>query len=48
MSGPRPAPGADAGEPRPPLGGWTRVYALVIAELALTIVLLLALTRAFR
>ncbi len=45
MSGtPRPAPP----DGRPPLGGWPRAYAAVIAELALTIALLLWLERALR
>ena len=34
--------------PRPPLGSWARVYALVIAVLALDVSLLLWLTGRFR
>lgn len=32
---------------RPPLGSWSRMYALVLANLALLIVLFYAFTRAF-
>ena len=34
--------------PRPPLGGWGRTYALVIAALALDLVLLAWLTERYR
>lgn len=34
-------------EPRPPLGSWTRLYGLVLGLLALDILLLYALMRAF-
>jgi hypothetical protein len=37
-----------AGEPRPPLGRWSRAYALVIAALAIEIALLAWLSRSFR
>ena len=33
---------------RPPLGGWPRLYALVIGELVLLIVLFTLFARAFR
>jgi hypothetical protein len=36
-----------AGEEPPPLGAWWRLYALVVGELILTILLLWWLTRAF-
>jgi hypothetical protein len=39
-------PGATA-EPRPPLGSWGALYAVVLAELVLVIVLLGWLTRTF-
>ena len=38
---------ADA-TPRPPLGGWWRLYALVIAVLALDLALLAWLTERYR
>ena len=41
---PEPEPPAE----RPPLGSWSRLYAIVIAVLVLDIVLLLALTERFR
>jgi hypothetical protein len=34
-------------EERPPLGSWTRLYALVLAALGIDVVLLWLLTRAF-
>lgn len=47
-----PAPPARADGPadggRPPLGGWGRLYALVLAALALDVALLAWLERAFR
>ena len=33
---------------RPPLGGWSRLYAIVIGELILLIVLFTLFARAFR
>jgi hypothetical protein len=41
-------PAAGADDPPPFLGSWSRLYALVIGFLALTIVLLGWLTRSFR
>ena len=37
-----------ASEPRPPLGSWARVYALVIVALAIEIVLMWMLTERHR
>ena len=45
MSAPPPDRGPE--EPPPVLGRWGRLYALVIAELALTIAVLAWLTRRF-
>jgi hypothetical protein len=39
---------ASADDGRPPLGGWGRLYALVIAALAADVLLLLWLTDRFR
>ena len=36
-----------AGEERPPLGGWSRLYAIVLGELALLILLFTLFARAF-
>ncbi len=36
-----------AEDPRPPLGSWARLYSLVIGVLAVEIVLLWVLSRAF-
>ena len=45
-SAPEPIP-ADH-EERPPLGGWPRLYAIVIGELALLVLLFTLFARAFR
>jgi hypothetical protein len=37
-----------ATEERPPLGGWSRLYAIVIGELVLLILLFTLFARAFR
>jgi hypothetical protein len=49
MPSPRPAadPDLDADAERPPLGSWPRLYAIVIAELALLILLFTLFARAF-
>jgi hypothetical protein len=41
------AEAAAAAEERPPLGGWGRLYALVIGELVLLILLFTLFARAF-
>jgi hypothetical protein len=38
----------DVAAERPPLGSWTRLYAIVIGELALLILLFTLFARAFR
>jgi hypothetical protein len=41
------AAGADTEAQTPPLGGWVRVYAIVLGELALLILLFTLFARAF-
>jgi hypothetical protein len=44
---PRNSPSSENQEETPPLGSWKRMYALVLANLVLLIVLFYAFTRAF-
>jgi hypothetical protein len=44
----RPAPAADDEAPPPPFRSWRALHALVLASLALVVVVLAALTRAYR
>jgi hypothetical protein len=47
MSSAPPPPRVDR-EEQPPLGGWPRLYAIVIGELALLVLLFTLFARAFR
>jgi hypothetical protein len=47
MSSP-PSPHQGDHEETPPLGGWPRLYAIVIGELALLVILFSLFARAFR
>jgi hypothetical protein len=47
MAAEQPAAAAPDGDVRPPLGTWRRLYALVLGVLALEIILLALVARAF-